>query len=74
MEDTNEPPFEDKFRQLEEILPTPNAYRNAAGQPGHAYWQQQVDYSIAVTLDEEEQRISATQAVTYYNNSPDTLG
>lgn len=73
MEDTNEPPFEDKFRQLEEILPTPNAYRNAAGQPGHAYWQQQVDYSIAVALDEEEQRISATQTVTYHNNSPDTL-
>ena len=71
MEDT--PPFEDKFRQLEEILPTPNAYRNAAGQPGHAYWQQQVDYSIAVALDEEEQRISATQTVTYHNNSPDTL-
>lgn len=74
MEDTSEPPFEDKFRQLEEILPTPNAYRNAAGQPGHAYWQQQVDYSIAVTLDEGEQRISATQTVTYHNNSPDTLG
>ena len=71
MEDT--PPFEDKFRQLEEILPTPNAYRNAAGQPGHAYWQQQVDYSIAAALDEEEQRISATQTVTYHNNSPDTL-
>ena len=67
------PPFEDKFRQLEEILPTPNAYRNAAGQPGHAYWQQQVDYSIAAALDEEEQRISATQTVTYHNNSPDTL-
>ena len=73
METTNEPPFEDKFRQLEEILPTPNAYRNAAGQPGHAYWQQQVDYSIEVTLDEEKQRISATQTVTYHNNSPDTL-
>ena len=73
MENTNEQPFEDKFRQLEEILPTPNAYRNAAGQPGHAYWQQRVDYSIAVTLDEEEQRISATQTVNYHNNSPDTL-
>ena len=40
---------------------------------GHAYWQQQVDYSIAAALDEEEQRISATQTVTYHNNSPDTL-
>ncbi|MFT6703015.1 MAG: hypothetical protein ACJAUM_002892, partial [Pseudomonadales bacterium] len=23
--------FEDKFRQLDEVLPTPNVYRNAAG-------------------------------------------
>ena len=27
--------FEDKFRQLDESLPTPNVYRNAAGEPGH---------------------------------------
>ena len=73
MENTAETPFEDKFRQLEELLPTANAYRNAAGQPGHAYWQQQVDYSISVALDEERQRITATQTVTYHNNSPDTL-
>ena len=73
MENTAEPPFEDKFRQLEEILPTANAYRNSAGQPGHAYWQQQVDYSISAVLYEEEQRITATQTVTYHNNSPDTL-
>ncbi|MGK0411147.1 MAG: hypothetical protein ACJASB_003341 [Shewanella psychromarinicola] len=26
--------FDDKFRQLEESLPTPNDYRNAAGEPG----------------------------------------
>ena len=31
--------FEDKFRQLDEVLPTPNVYRNAAGEPGHEYWQ-----------------------------------
>jgi hypothetical protein len=36
--------FEDKFRQLDEVLPTPNVYRNASGQPGHEYWQQAVDY------------------------------
>ena len=27
--------FQDKFRQLDEVLPTPNVYRNASGQPGH---------------------------------------
>ncbi len=67
------PPFEDRFRQLDEILPTANAYRTAAGQPGHAYWQQKVDYSIDVRLDEDRQRISGSETITYHNNSPDTL-
>ena len=65
--------FEDKFRQLDEILPTPNVYRNAAGEPGHAYWQQQVDYAIAARLIEGKRRIEATQDIVYHNNSPDTL-
>ena len=66
-------PFDDKFRQLDELLPTPNSYRSAAGQPGPAYWQQKVDYSIDVQLDEEKQRISGNAAITYHNNSPDPL-
>ncbi|MBT1451479.1 M1 family metallopeptidase [Glaciecola sp. XM2] len=65
--------FEDKFRQLDEVLPTPNVYRNAAGEPGHMYWQQKVDYVIRATLDEEKRRITASQNITYTNNSPDTL-
>ncbi|ALT00228.1 M1 family metallopeptidase [Lacimicrobium alkaliphilum] len=65
--------FEDKFRQLDEVLPTANVYRNAAGEPGHQYWQQQVDYKIKVTLDESRRRLQATQQVRYQNNSPDTL-
>ena len=65
--------FEDKFRQLEEVLPTPNVYRNAAGEPGHEYWQQRVDYDIDVTLNEEKRRIDATESIVYFNNSPDTL-
>ena len=28
----------DKFRQLEEILPTPNEQRAASGAPGPRYW------------------------------------
>ncbi len=62
--------FEDKFRQLEEVLPTPNVYRNAAGEPGENYWQQQVDYKIKVTLDEEKRRLSGSEKITYQNNSP----
>jgi len=65
--------FIDKFRQLDESLPTPNVYRNAAGEPGHQYWQQQVDYKIKAKLDEKKRRIEASQSITYYNNSPDTL-
>ena len=65
--------FEDRFRQLDEVLPTPNVYRNASGAPGHEYWQQQADYVIDVTLDEELRRLEGTQTITYTNNSPDTL-
>ena len=65
--------FEDKFRQLDEVLPTPNVYRNAAGAPGHEYWQQAVDYQISITLDEDRRRLQGLQKVTYTNHSPDTL-
>ena len=67
-------PFDDKFRQLEEILPTPNTVRNAAGAPGHAYWQQRADYTIRATLDEKTRTISGSETITYHNNSPDALG
>jgi hypothetical protein len=63
----------DKFRQLEEILPTPNEQRAASGAPGRAYWQQRADYNIKVELDDVNQRISASETITYYNQSPDTL-
>ena len=35
-----------KFAQLDMELPTPNEYRNAAGAPGHGYFQQQADYKM----------------------------
>jgi len=64
---------QNKFRQLYQELPTPNVYRNAAGAPGHQYWQQQADYKIEVELDDEQQRIYGAEAITYHNNSPDPL-
>jgi len=66
-------PFDDKFRQLDEVLPTPNTIRAASGAPGHAYWQQRADYVIRARLDEARRAISATETITYHNNSPDTL-
>jgi len=65
--------FEDKFRQLDEALATPNVYRNAAGEPGHQYWQQKVDYNIKASLDENKRRLTGVASITYKNNSPDTL-
>ena len=65
--------FVDKFRQLEEILPTPNRYRSASGEPGRDYWQQEVDYKITAVLDESNRHISASQEISYSNNSPETL-
>lgn len=65
--------FEDKFRQLEETLPTPNVYRSAAGEPGEKYWQQKVDYKIKAKLIESKRRIEASEKISYKNNSPYTL-
>ncbi len=64
---------EDKFRQLEETLPTPNEFRTASGAPGEKYWQQEVDYEIDVELDDKLQKIIGTEKVTYTNKSPDKL-
>lgn len=61
------------FAQLEQLLPTPNVYRTASGAPGEKYWQQQVDYEIAATLDEAAKSLNASASITYTNNSPDTL-
>ncbi|RUO76891.1 aminopeptidase [Idiomarina tyrosinivorans] len=66
--------FDDKFRQLsDDKLRTPNVYRTASGAPGHQYWQQKADYNIKVKLDDENQSLSASETITYHNNSPDTL-
>ena len=63
----------DKFRQLEEILPTPNAVRVASGAPGNGYWQQQVDYEIDIRLDDQTQELFGKEKITYTNNSNDKL-
>ena len=62
-----------KFEQLGTILPSPNEYRTASGAPGPKYWQQRADYDIRCTLDEKNLKLTGTETVTYYNNSPDVL-
>jgi len=66
-------PWKQKFEQLGTALPTPNSYRTASGAPGKDYWQQQADYVINVTLDDEKQQIKGSETITYTNNSPDNL-
>jgi len=67
------PNFNDKFRQLDELLPTANTYRTASGAPGHKYWQQKVNYKISISLDDEKQKLTGNETMDYQNNSPDTL-
>ena len=62
-----------KFAQLDQMLPTPNEYRNAAGAPGHNYYQQKADYKINVKIDDSKQILSGDEVITYTNNSPDRL-
>jgi hypothetical protein len=62
-----------QFQQLEQLLPTPSAQRNAAGAPGPAYWQQRADYSLEVELDETTHSLAGRGDIVYQNRSPDTL-
>lgn len=64
---------QNKFRQLEYELPTPNVYRTASGAPGHAYWQNTADYVMDIILDDENQRVYGKEAINYTNHSPDPL-
>ena len=62
-----------KFEQLGTILPTANEYRTASGAPGNKYWQQRCDYDIKASLNEKNQKLTGSETLTYYNNSPDPL-
>lgn len=61
-------------------LSPPNTYQNADNpnywknkMPHAAYWQQDVYYNIKARIDEETDIITATEQLTYTNNSPDEL-
>lgn len=61
-------------------LSAPNTYRNADNpnywknkMPHAAYWQQDVYYNIKASIDEKTNILTATESLTYWNNSPDDL-
>lgn len=62
-----------RFEQLGTMLQTPNMYRSASGAPGPKYWQQRADYDIEAQLDDEQQKLTGAETITYFNNSPDPL-
>lgn len=62
-----------KFSQNYQLYATPNMFRTASGAPGPAYYQQQADYVMDITLDDKNKKLYGVQTVTYYNNSPETL-
>lgn len=59
----------DKFKQMYDLLATPNLYRTASGAPGPEYYQQQADYKIDVELDDKNQKLYGKETITYTNNA-----
>ncbi|NNG26691.1 MAG: M1 family metallopeptidase, partial [Ignavibacteriaceae bacterium] len=47
--------------------------RSFNGMPGDNYWQNSSDYKIKVEVDPQENLLTGSEEITYYNNSPDTL-
>jgi hypothetical protein len=64
---------QNKFRQLKDVLATPNEQRTASGAPGKNYTQQKVDYVMDIVLDDEKSKITGSETITYHNNSADEL-
>ena len=52
---------------------TDNPYYWKNRKPHAAYWQQDVSYKIYAELNDETDVVKADEALTYTNNSPDTL-
>ena len=63
----------DKFKQMYDLLATPNMYRTASGAPGPEYYQQQADYKIDVELDDKNTKLYGQETVTYTNNAKESL-
>ena len=64
---------QNKFRQMKDVLVTPNDQHTASGAPGHQYTQQKVDYVMDIRLEEQTNTIFGDEKITYHNNSKDNL-
>lgn len=72
-QDKSEVKNPDKFKQMYDLLATPNMYRTASGAPGPEYYQQQADYKIDVELDDKTQKLYGVETITYTNNAKEAL-
>src|SRR5687768_3201758 len=68
-----QPKWQGKFEQLDQVLPTPNEYRTGSGMPGSKYWQQRADYTIDAEIDETTNVLKGKETIVYHNNSPENL-
>jgi hypothetical protein len=55
------------------LLQAVNRYRGANGAPGPDYWQNRADYEIRASIDTAARQLSASEIITYTNESPDAL-
>ena len=62
-----------KFRQMYDLLATPNMYRTASGAPGPEYYQQRADYKIDIELDDKNAKLYGVETITYTNNAKESL-
>lgn len=62
-----------KFRQMYDLLATPNMYRTASGAPGPEYYQQRADYKMDLELDDKNARLYGVEEITYHNNAKESL-
>ncbi|MEX0780373.1 MAG: M1 family metallopeptidase [Balneolales bacterium] len=54
-------------------IPAASSVRTASGFPGPNYWQNDVNYLLEVSLNDQEHEISGSVTIDYTNNSPDDL-
>ncbi|MFB0942046.1 MAG: M1 family peptidase, partial [Patiriisocius sp.] len=48
-------------------------FSSAVAQNNTTYWQQHVDYTMTIDVDEKNNQYSGRQTLVYTNNSPDVL-
>ncbi|WP_419210878.1 M1 family metallopeptidase [Maribacter sp. X9] len=71
---TGQEPFQNNQSEYGEFMDDASTiYRSASGNPGPEYWQNDADYKIEASLNENDHVLSGKVTLTYTNNSPEAL-